>query len=201
MDCSYTANGIKRNLPCTDIRLTTTRPTNYLSRLTGWWGHKLETRFQMPPTFTAILGAQGWQQSNPSAFAAAALQGSLEIFHEAGGIQRLRAKSIDLTSYLATLLQQSRFYLPSSAPSSASQNDGIGYIIISPTNVDERGCQLSLMIVGGAMAKVFSGLKARGVICDERHPDVIRLAPIPLYNTYEDCLRGVAALEDVFASL
>jgi len=164
-------------------------------QLAGWWGHVLDTRFKMPPIFDAISGAQGWQQSNPSVIAAAALQGSLEVFRDAGGIQPLRSKSILLTRFLETLLAKSRFYLKSGSVQSK------GFQLITPSDRDARGCQLSILILDGSMQTVFDSLKARGVICDERKPDVIRLAPIPLYNSFEDCWRAATQLEAAFESL
>jgi kynureninase len=161
-------------------------------RNTGWWGHVLETRFLMPPEFTPIPGAQGWQQSNPSIFASAPLQGSLEVFQEAGGIVRLREKSVKLTAYLSSLLQASNHYHP---------NDGterVGFTILTPANPDARGCQISVRIFGGMMEKVFEGMKRRGIVGDERRPDVIRLSPTPLYNTYEDCWKAARVLNQAF---
>lgn len=81
------------------------------TRQAGWWGHTLSTRFKMPSKFSPITGAQGWQQSNPSMLALATLLGSLEIFDEAGGMDTLRAKSLQLTGFLADLLRNSRFYI------------------------------------------------------------------------------------------
>jgi len=151
----------------------------------------------MPPQFTPIKGAQGWQQSNPSMLGLATLQGSLEVFEEAGGIQALRAKSLQLTGFLDELLHESPYYIPS-----GSTEDKVGFKIITcePPN---RGCQLSLLIGGGAgtMELIFEGLKDRGVIGDERRPDVIRLAPQPLYNTFEDCFWAAKALDEAFKSL
>jgi len=168
-----------------------------LKRQAGWWGHTLSTRFEMPPQFTPIKGAQGWQQSNPSMLSLATLQGSLEIFEEAGGIQTLRAKSIDLTGYLDSLLRQSLYHIPVN-----TKEGGTGFKIIT-CGPPDRGCQLSLLIMGGTetMERIFDGLKNRGVIGDERRPDVIRLAPKPLYNTFEDCYWAAKALDEAFQFL
>jgi len=168
-----------------------------LKRQAGWWGHDISTRFDMPPQFAPIKGAQGWQQSNPNVFSLAALQGSLEIFDEAGGIEALRSKSLQLTGFLEELLHQSPYYIP------LGSSDGkLGFKIIT-CEAPNRGCQLSLLITGGAdtMERIFGGLIDRGVIGDERRPDVIRLAPKPLYNTFEDCYWAAKALDEAFKSL
>jgi len=161
-----------------------------LKRQAGWWGHTLSTRFQMPPQFTPIVGAQGWQQSNPSMLAVASLQGSLDVFDEAG-IEQLRAKSVKMTNYFEEILRRSPYCLK-------TKGAGVGFRIITG---ESRGCQLSLLITGGKMEEVFHGLRKRGVIGDERQPEVIRLAPIPLYNTFEDCYRAAQALDEAFGSL
>jgi len=142
-------------------------------RLSGWWGHESATRFEMKPGFRAEPGAAGWAVSNPSVLAAAPLIASLAIFQEAG-IERLRAKSVELTGYLEFLL------------------DVIGPAVslISPRVPAARGAQLSFRIAGeGRGAQVFAWLGAHGVVCDWREPDVIRAAPVPLYNSFEDVFR------------
>jgi kynureninase len=142
-------------------------------RLSGWWGHDATTRFQMKPEFRAQSGAAGWAVSNPSIFAAAPLLASLALFQEAKP-ERLREKSVQLTGYLEFLLDRL-------SPSVQ---------LITPRNADARGCQLSFRIPGtGRGAKVFAWLTANGVACDWREPDVIRAAPIPLYNSFEDVFR------------
>ncbi len=156
----------------------------------GWWGHTLDTRFQMPAEFEPIPGARGWQQSNPSVFAAAPLLGSLEVFHEAG-ISRLRKKSVKLTGYLERLLRGSQYY---------NKTDG-GFTILTPADPNSRGCQLSLRIFGGLMPKVYSELRKIGIVPDERKPDVIRVSPTPLYNTFEDCWRTSKGLEKVLSRI
>jgi len=149
------------------------------TRLAGWWGHEPQTRFQMEPQFHAASGAAAWQLSNPPIFAAAPLIASLEIFTDAG-LQRLRAKSVALTDYLDGLLR----------PLSPAVS------VLTPSDSGRRGCQLSLRIAGGAARgrSVFDGLTARGVVCDWRFPDVIRVAPVPLYNRFEDTWRFADAL-------
>jgi kynureninase len=139
-------------------------------RLSGWWGHDPASRFAMKPEFRAAAGASGWAVSNPPVLAAAPLIASLAIFQEAG-IDRLRAKSLELTGYLEFLLERL----------------GSAVRIISPRESAARGCQLSVRIPGaGRGAKVFAWLGANSVVCDWREPDVIRLAPVPLYNSFED---------------
>lgn len=153
-----------------------------LPRFAGWWGHDKSTRFRMGPEFRPIPGAEGWQLSNPPILALAPILASLEIFHEAG-MQRLRAKSERLTGYLEFLL---RDRLP----------DRIE--IITPREPSRRGCQLSLRVTENAPVqgrRVFETLEANGVTCDWREPDVIRVAPVPLYNSFMDVHRFVDELE------
>ncbi|HUN70886.1 MAG TPA: kynureninase [Steroidobacteraceae bacterium] len=147
--------------------------------LAGWWGHEPATRFQMRPEFHAAPGVAGWQISNPPILSAAPLIASLAIFDEAG-MQRLRQKSVALTGYLEYLLDRL-----------APDLD-----LITPRAVDSRGCQLSIRVKGpqGRGRRVFDALTAQGVIGDWREPDTIRLAPIPLYNTFADTFRGAQAL-------
>jgi kynureninase len=148
----------------------------------------------MPQLFSPIHGAQGFQQSNPSVLATASLLGSLQIFRAVGGIRSLRARSISLTGLLEELLHQSTFYIPPLAVGDAAR---FGFTIITPQEPDSRGAQLSLLFLpagSGLMQKVFAYLKGNGVIGDERNPDVIRLAPAPLYNTEEECVRAVEVL-------
>lgn len=153
-----------------------------LPRFAGWWGHDKTTRFRMGPDFHPIQSAEGWQLSNPPILALAPILASLEIFHEAG-MQRLRAKSERLTGYLEFLLRER---LPRAIE------------IITPAEPSRRGCQLSLRVTADAHAhgrKVFEALEDNGVTCDWREPDVIRVAPVPLYNTFMDAYRFVDELE------
>ncbi|HLS31791.1 MAG TPA: kynureninase [Flavobacteriaceae bacterium] len=140
-----------------------------LNRLTGWWGHNKETRFNMRQEFDPIKGAEGWQLSNPPILSMAAIRASLDVFKEAG-FKNLRAKSIKLTGFLEFLMNE-------------IEGDDIN--IITPENPAERGCQLSIELKK-AGKDFFNNLTAAGVIADWREPNVIRLAPIPLYNSYED---------------
>lgn len=153
-----------------------------LPRFAGWWGHEKETRFLMGPEFRPLDGAEGWQLSNPPIFQLAALRASLEIFDEAG-VPALRAKSERLTAYLETLLSQVR-------------DEQIS--VITPADPAERGCQLSIR-VKDAGKDLFEAVTARGVIADWREPDVIRVAPVPLYNSFEDVYRFAEILRQVVA--
>ena len=151
-----------------------------LPRFTGWWGHDQETRFEMGPQFVPIAGAQGWQISNPPVLSTAPLLASLDIFQRAGML-RIREKSIALTGFLRQLIETRLAGLVD---------------IITPSATAQRGCQLSLRIARPAAAakRCHDLLSAAGVIGDWREPDVLRLAPIPLYNSYSDVLAAVEAL-------
>ena len=150
-----------------------------LPRFAGWWGHDKSTRFRMPPAFEAIPGAEGWQLSNPPILPLAALRASLELFDEAG-MDRLRAKSRALTGYLAHLLR-------------TRLADRLS--IISPADPEQRGCQLSLR-TGPEGRDVHRHLSERGIWCDWREPDVIRVAPVPLYNRFADVHRFVEVMAE-----
>ncbi len=146
------------------------------ARLSGWWGHELATRFQMEPGFRAEVGAAGWAVSNPPILSSAPLIASLSIFQEAR-IERLREKSVALTGYL-------EFLVTGLEPHAR---------IITPRDAAARGCQLSLRIAGSSARgkRVFDVLRERGVVCDWRESNgdgapVIRVAPVPLYNTFAD---------------
>jgi kynureninase len=140
-----------------------------LPRFTGWWGHDEKIRFKMDPEFHAMVGAEGWQLSNPSIMALAPLRASMEIFEEAT-IDRLRAKSVRLTAYLEFLLRQA-----------GSRR----FSIITPSEEARRGCQLSIRIPKDGRA-LCDRLAAEGVIGDWREPDIYRVAGVPLYNSYHD---------------
>jgi len=153
-----------------------------LDRLAGWWGHDKETRFLMGPQFKPLAGAEGWQLSNPPILQMAALRASLEIFDEAG-MPALIEKSRKLTGYLESLI------------------DNIGderIEIVTPREPAERGCQLSIR-VRNAGRSLHERLVARGVYADWREPDVIRVAPVPLYNSFQDAFRFAQILRECLA--
>jgi kynureninase len=149
-----------------------------LPRLAGWWGHDPATRFAMGPAFNPASGADGWQISNPPILSAAPLLASLELF-DLAGFAHLRAKSVALTGYLAYLLA------------------ALPLEILTPEDAQARGCQLSLRMGrdAGHGRAVFEHLQRAGMVCDWREPDVIRAAPVPLYNSFEDVFRFATALE------
>jgi kynureninase len=145
-----------------------------LPRFAGWWGHDELSRFQMGPDFQAMSGAEGWQLSNPSIVSLAALRASMEIFHQAG-MDRLRAKSVSLTSYLEFLLGQRNSSIVS---------------IVTPRETERRGAQLSIRVPRNGRA-LCERLIGEGIVCDWREPDMLRVAPIPLYNSYHDVFKFV----------
>jgi kynureninase len=153
---------------------------NVPSRLSGWWGHEPQTRFQMLPEFRAAPGAAGWAVSNPPILSAAPLLASLEMFR-AADMGELRAKSVRLTAYAERLIRE---------------RTGNDLRIITPENPDERGCQLSLRIAGGPRRgrRIFDALADHGIVCDWREPDIIRIAPTPLYNRFIDIYELVEEL-------
>lgn len=151
-----------------------------LPRFAGWWGHDEGQRFKMEKGFKPMFGADGWQLANSNVLALAAHQASLDIFQEAG-MESLRAKSELLTGYLEFLLREI--------------NGERGVIeIITPKNTNERGCQLSLLVKKGGKA-VFDELYQNAIVGDWRHPNVIRIAPTPLYNSFLDVYRFAKILE------
>jgi kynureninase len=140
-----------------------------LPRFAGWWGNDKDARFRMEPLFQPIAGAEGWQLSNPSILSMAALRASMDIFDEVG-MERLRAKSERLTTYLEFLLEQ---------------KPQEGFSIITPRDPAQRGAQLSLRVTKNGRA-VCESLAHHGIICDWREPDIMRVAPVPLYNSFLD---------------
>jgi len=155
-----------------------------LPRFGGWWGHDKQRRFLMESHFQPMPGAEGWQISNEPILGMAVKKASLEIFAEAG-MPALRQKSIRLTAYLEFILND-------------LFSAGGTLRIISPSDPSARGCQLSLKL-DGADRSVFDKLLAQGVIADFREPDVIRMAPVPLYNSFEDVYRAGRVFEDVLS--
>ena len=146
-----------------------------LPRLAGWFGNDPNTRFQMQlqPEFIPVASADAWQVSNPPIFSMAPLRASLLIFDEAGGMNPLREKSLKLTGYLEFLISKAR-----------SKN----YSVITPSDASARGCQLSIL-AHEHPKELFKELQAAGVKCDFREPNVIRVAPTPLYNTFHEVWR------------
>lgn len=151
-----------------------------LPQFAGWWGNDPTTRFRMGPDFMPRLSADRWQLSNPPILAMAPLRVSLEIFDKVG-MEALRAKSVLLTGYMEWLIDRLA---------------GKPVEIVTPRAAGERGCALSLRLKRGA-AGALDALKRAGVVCDYREPDVIRAAPVPLYNTFVDVKRFVGALDMV----
>jgi kynureninase len=151
-----------------------------IPRLAGWWGHDAATRFLMGPGFVPMAGAEGWQLSNPPILSLAPLIAALETF-DAAGAARLHAKSVALTAFVRARL-------------AATCTGAIR--IVTPAGTGEHGAQLSLRLRDGAShgRAVHARLMAAGIICDWREPDIIRLAPSPLYNSFSDVDRAVAQL-------
>ncbi|MCC8475877.1 kynureninase [Xanthomonas arboricola] len=152
-----------------------------LPRMAGWWGHEQQSRFRMEPQFVPSPGAEGWQLSNPPVLALAPLRASLELFDQAG-MPALRAKSEQLTGHLEQLIH-------ARVPQVLQ--------IVTPAEPAQRGCQLSLRVAGGRAQgrSLFEYLQSVGVLGDWREPDVIRIAPVPLYNRFSDLHRLVEQVE------
>jgi kynureninase len=146
-----------------------------LPRFAGWWGHNKERRFKMEPQFNPIQGADGWQISNLPVLSLAPYLASVELFAEIG-MEALIQKRNQITSYLEFVLRQ------------IDQEVNGNFEIITPSNPSERGCQLSVFLHGEGRS-LFDYLMKNGVIIDWREPNVIRLAPVPLYTSYEDIYR------------
>jgi len=150
-----------------------------LLRLGGWWGYDKKTRFAMHKKFVPMQTAEGWQLSNAPIFLMAAHKASIDIFMEAGGMAPLRKKSLQLTAYLEFIIHEINKKV---------KNKKIQLEIITSSDPAQRGCQLSIIAHG--LGKDFhKALTKAGVFCDWRNPNVIRLAPVPLYNSFEDVYR------------
>lgn len=170
-------------------------------RLAGWWGNNPINRFQMNKDFDPIPGASGFKMSNPSVLNTVCLSESLKIFEKAGGVPKLRERSISMTNYLYDLLTQSKFYVHTSK---ALETMDPKYTIITPAEPDSRGAQLSVLFLpskSGNMQKVFKYIEAHGVIADERQPDVIRFAPNHLYNTHVEVLQVFKLVDEAMTQL
>ena len=154
-----------------------------LPRLAGWWGQTPAVRFLMQAEHQPIAGAQQYQLSNPPVLPAVCLQASLLTFQSAGGMEALRQRSLMLTAYLELLL----------TPLLSS----LSIAILTPPTLADRGCQLSLLLpipIRGLLSR----LEAAGVLCDGREPNVVRVAPAPLYNTFHDVWKFVGLFETAF---
>ena len=152
-----------------------------MPRCEGWWGNDPDGRFVMGSEFAPVASADAWQVSNPPILSFVPVKVSLEIFDEVG-MDALRARSIELTKHLESCI------------------NGIGsdrLSIVTPREPDRRGCQLSVAIGGGDPQSVFVRVKEAGLIADFRQPNIIRLAPVPLYNTIDDCERAAGILASV----
>lgn len=146
-----------------------------LPRFAGWWGHNKDTRFKMPPGYEPIPTAEAWQHSNAPILSMAALRASLDLFLEAG-MEQIRAKGLELSAFARLCISE------------AIAGAGLDMRIITPEGEAERGCQLSLQTGPDGKAH-FERLTAAGIIADWREPDVIRIAPVALYNSFEDVWR------------
>ncbi|MGF7075951.1 kynureninase [Mucilaginibacter sp. 3215] len=155
-----------------------------LNRFAGWWGYRRDKQFLMAPGFDPEIGAAGWQVSTSPIPLLALFKASMAIFNDAGGLDTLRQKSIHLTGYLEFLIQGIN----------EQQGEEI-YRIITPADAAARGCQLSVVCKLNARV-IFNYLAQNGVIGDWREPDVIRLSPVPLYNTFEDVYKAARLMAD-----
>jgi kynureninase len=146
-----------------------------LPRFAGWWGYNKESRFKMEPGFIPMPGAEGWQLSNAPVLGMAAHLASLELFHEAG-MERIGRKRDVLTAFLEFIIQDV----------SERNKERCTFEIITPSEITKRGAQLSILVHGQGKS-LFDKLSDEGVVADWREPNVIRIAPAPLYNSFEDC--------------
>jgi kynureninase len=154
-----------------------------MPRFEGWWGNDPSMRFRMGEEFVPVTSADAWGLSNPPILALLPVKVSKSIFDEVG-IDKLRAKSLRLTGYLEWLINEI----------TARAGANAGFQIITPTDPARRGCQLSILAKGDDPRALHQALQAGGVICDFREPNVIRVAPVPLYNSSEDCWRFAEVL-------
>jgi len=157
-----------------------------LPRFAGWWGYTKETRFKMEKGFTPIATAEGWQLSNAPILLLAAHKASLDIFAEAG-IENLHAKRKKLTAFLHFVLNDIN----------AKQAKKL-INVITPSNENERGCQVSILMESKGK-EVFKELTKQGVVADWREPNVIRVAPVPLYNSFEDVWKFGSIIQNILS--
>jgi len=155
-----------------------------LPRFAGWWGYKKETRFKMEKGFEPIPSAEGWQLSNAPVLSMAAHKASLDVFEEAG-MGNLHTKRKQLAAYLHFILNEIN----------SRQSEKV-IDVITPVNEEERGCQVSMLMLKDGR-RIFDELTKNGVITDWREPNVIRVAPVPLYNSFEDVYRFGKIINDI----
>lgn len=160
-------------------------------RLSGWYGGDKSVRFLMAKQFQPTPGAGGFQAGNPSALDLAALSGSLDMFERAG-FQNLRNKSLVLTAYAESMLHS----ILADEKEQQPDNKKPAFTIVTPANPAERGAQLSVLLREGLLDKVQELFGEKGIICDKRKPDVIRVAPVPMYNNFEDVWKFMHALRE-----
>lgn len=158
-----------------DLEAIDNEKDGYRPRLSGWWGGDRSTRFKMGNKFLPIPGAAGFQLGNPSALALTTVLASLEVF-SLTSMTAIRAKSVKMTGYLADLLIHSRDH----------DSFANAFKIITPVDAAQRGAQISLRLEPGLLEGVLKVLEDKGVVIDERKPDVIRVAPAPLYNSFAE---------------
>jgi kynureninase len=180
----------------------------FLPRLAGWWGNDPKTRFKMGPDFVPAPTADAWSLSNPPIMALTPVRVSLEIFDKVG-MSALREKSQKMATYLRGLVEQVAAVnkAPSSdaakpaAPSPAEPREGGLVKFITPSEPSARGCQLSIAVKVGEPRALHKALSVAGVVCDFREPDVVRVAAVPLYNSYHDCWRFASILGSAIEKL
>lgn len=157
-----------------------------MPRFAGWWGYKKDTRFKMEKGFDPIPTAEGWQLSNAPILSMAAHKAALDIFEEAG-MEKLHTKRKQLAGYLHYLLAE------------INRRHAEKVIeVITPAAENERGCQVSMLMLKRGK-EIFDGLMKQGVIADWREPNVIRVAPVPLYNTFEEVWRFGALVDQLIS--
>ncbi|MBL8747332.1 MAG: kynureninase, partial [Phycisphaerae bacterium] len=154
-------------------RLAGAESRRMMPRFEGWWGNDPTARFAMSPEFEPVASADAWQLSNPPIFALLPMRVSLQLFDEVG-MDALRQKSLRLTAFLERIILE------------ASEASGGRFRVITPSEPDRRGCQLSIEVAGDAEG-MLRALHAGGAVCDFRRPNVIRVAPTPMYNSFRDC--------------
>ncbi len=149
-------------------------------RFVGWWGNEINTRLLMPQTFQPSSGAEGWQISTPDLLSLASLSASLDIFEQVG-MEALITKSRLLTGYLEFLL---------------NNLNNKSLLLLTPATATDRGCQLSIQIKN-SQGNLIKQLNAQGIFCDWRSPDILRVAPVPLYNSYTDIFRFIEIIKNL----